>query len=145
MALFVIRFNCYILKSCSCKIFLNKTIEIIPTFHFSHLSTASFSFLWIILTNVPMLWANVCIFLNQLEKLEAAKGAYLWLPSLTFGYLTFPYPTFGYLTLPLVNLPYLSLPSLSFPFLSLRLRKVLREHSSIVKLRQGTGMARDGP
>ena len=35
----------------------------------------------------------------QLEKLEAAKAAYLWLPFLTFGYLF----------LPLVNFPYLSL------------------------------------
>ena len=34
--------------------------------------------------------------LNQLEKLEAAKAAYLWLPFLTFPCL--PLVTFGYLS-----------------------------------------------
>ena len=31
-----------------------------------------------------------CINFNQLDKLEAARTAYLWLTSLTFGYLTLP-------------------------------------------------------
>ena len=29
--------------------------------------------------------------MNQLEKLEAARSAYLWLPFLTFRYMSWPY------------------------------------------------------
>ena len=36
---------------------------------------------------------------NQLEKLEAARSAYLWLP-LVFGYLWLPFLIFGYLSWP---------------------------------------------
>ena len=56
--------------------------------------------------------------LNQLEKLEAAKAAYLWLPSDTFGYLSLPFLTCPYLSLPVLTCPYLSLPFLTFPYLS---------------------------
>ena len=42
--------------------------------------------------------------LNQLEKLEAAKAAYLWLPLVTFPYLTLPFLTFPYLSLPFLTL-----------------------------------------
>ena len=31
------------------------------------------------------------LYLYHLEKLEAARSAYLWLPFLTFGYLSWPY------------------------------------------------------
>ena len=37
--------------------------------------------------------------INQLEKLEAARSAYLWLP-LVFGYLWLPFLIFGYLSWP---------------------------------------------
>ena len=39
------------------------------------------------------------IFRNQLEKLEASKAAYLWLPLVIFPYLLLPL-TFPYLSLP---------------------------------------------
>ena len=48
---------------------------------------------------------------NQLEKLEAARSAYLWLPLVTFGYLWLTLVTFGYLWL-----PFLALLSLSRPY-----------------------------
>ena len=50
---------------------------------------------------------------NQLEKLEAARSAYLCLPFLTFPYLSLPFLTFPYLPL------HLSLPFLTKPYLSL--------------------------
>ena len=37
---------------------------------------------------------------NQLEKLEAARSAYLWLPLFIFGYLWLPLVTFPGLTEP---------------------------------------------
>ena len=37
---------------------------------------------------------------KQLEKLEAARSAYLWLPLVTFGYIWLPLVTFGYLSWP---------------------------------------------
>ena len=37
---------------------------------------------------------------NQLEKLEAARSAYLWLPLVTFGVLSWPYLAFLGLTGP---------------------------------------------
>ena len=54
---------------------------------------------------------------NQLEKLEAAKGAYLWLPLVTFK-------TFGLVTLPIPTFPYFSLAfftflSISWPYFAL--------------------------
>ena len=47
---------------------------------------------------------------HQLEKLEAARSAYLCLPLFIFGYLWLPLVTFGYLWLPLVTFGYLSWP-----------------------------------
>ena len=51
---------------------------------------------------------------NQLEKLEAARSAYLCLPSLTFPYLSLPFLTFPNLSLPFHTFPYLSLSLPSF-------------------------------
>ena len=51
---------------------------------------------------------------NQLEKLEAAKAAYLWLPFLTFPCL--PLVTFGYLSLPFLTFPYWTLFILTEPY-----------------------------
>ena len=55
---------------------------------------------------------------NQLEKLEAAKAAYLWFPLVTFSY-PWLLVTLCNLMLPLVTFPYLTLPYLSLPFLTL--------------------------
>ena len=41
-------------------------------------------------------WIDVSI--KKLEKLEAAKVAYLWLPFVTFCYLSLPFLTFPYLS-----------------------------------------------
>ena len=46
---------------------------------------------------------------NQLEKLEAARSAYLWLLLLAFAYLCLPLLTFAYLCLPLLSSAYLCL------------------------------------
>ena len=58
--------------------------------------------------------------INQLEKLEAAKSAYLWLLLIIFGYLSSPFVTFHYLSLPFPTFPYLSLPFLTGPYWALR-------------------------
>ena len=42
---------------------------------------------------------------NQLDKLEAAKAAYLWLPLIAFGYLTI-----SDFSLPFIFFPFLSFP-----------------------------------
>ena len=55
----------------------------------------------------------IILFDNQLEKLEAARSAYLFLPFLTFPYLSLPFLTFPYLSLPFFTFPYLSLPFLA--------------------------------
>ena len=59
--------------------------------------------------NIYLKMINICI--NQLEKLEAAKSAYLWLPYHTLPFLTFllgpwylallglPWPALAYLGL----------------------------------------------
>ena len=57
------------------------------------------------------------IILNQLEKLEAAKTAYLRFPLVTFPYLWLPFLTFGYLSLLLVNFPYRSLTLVTFGYI----------------------------
>ena len=49
---------------------------------------------------------------NQLEKLEAARSAYLCLPYLSLPFLT-PFLTFPYLALLCLTLPYLALLSLT--------------------------------
>ena len=43
---------------------------------------------------------------TQLEKLEAARSAYLWLPLFIFGYLWLPLVTFGYWAILGLNRPY---------------------------------------
>ena len=44
---------------------------------------------------------SICnIIINQLEKLEAVRSAYLWLPFVTFGYLWLHLVTFPGLTEP---------------------------------------------
>ena len=62
-------------------------------------------------------------YMNQLEKLEAARSAYLCLPFLTYPYLSLPFLTFPYLSLhlslPFLTKPYLSLLSLTKPYLAL--------------------------
>ena len=64
-------------------------------------------------------WIDVSI--KKLEKLEAAKVAYLLLPFVTFCYLLLPFVTFPYLSLPFLTFPYLSLPFLSLtgPYIAL--------------------------
>ena len=53
---------------------------------------------------VQVVIVSICNFtFNQLEKLEVARSAYLWLPLVTFDYLR----------LPLLWLPFLALLSLS--------------------------------
>ena len=66
--------------------------------------------------------------INQLEKLEAAKAAYLWLPLdnvgyLWLAYLSLPVLTFSFLPL---NLSYISLPVLTFPFLTYDLSDIMK-------------------
>ena len=56
---------------------------------------------------------------NQLEELEAARTAYLWLPILTSGYLSLPLVISPYLPLPPLSLLFPTFPYLSLPFLSL--------------------------
>ena len=58
----------------------------------------------------------------QLQKLECAKSAYLWVTVgclwshlVTFPYIWLPFLTFGYLSLPLVTFPYFWLPFLTVP------------------------------
>ena len=61
---------------------------------------------------------------NQLEKLEAAKPAYLWIPLDTFGYLcslSFPYLSVLFLTFPYLWLSFLTFGSLTFLYLLLPL------------------------
>ena len=53
-------------------------------------------------------------YINQLEKLEAAKAA-------SFGYFWLPLVAFGCLSLPLVTFPYIWLPFLTFHYLYLAL------------------------
>ena len=53
---------------------------------------------------------------NQLEKLEAARSAYLELPLVTFGYLWLPLVTLDYLWLPLVTGPNWALLGLTRPY-----------------------------
>ena len=48
---------------------------------------------------VRVISKKTLIGLNQLEKLEAAKTAYLWLPFLTFSYLSLPILTVPYCAL----------------------------------------------
>ena len=43
---------------------------------------------------------------KQLEKLEAARSAYLWLPLFIFGYLWLPLVTFGYWAILGLHRPY---------------------------------------
>ena len=60
------------------------------------------------------------VWINQLEKLEAARSAYLCLPSLTFPYLSLPFLTFPNLSLPFHTFPYLSLLTFPWPYLALQ-------------------------
>ena len=73
---------------------------------------------------------NTFYLLDQLEKLECAKAAYLllpliinylWLPFLTIPYISLPFLTFLYLSYPFLTFPYLYLPFLTFPNLFLNL------------------------
>ena len=60
----------------------------------------------------------------QLQKLECAKAAYLWLPFLSFGYLSFPSLSLPFLTFPYLSLSFLTFPYLSFPYLPCRSQKL---------------------
>ena len=55
---------------------------------------------------------------NQVEKLEAARSAYLRLPLFIFDYLLLPFITFCYLWLPLVTFGYSWLHLVTFPGLT---------------------------
>ena len=62
--------------------------------------------------------------MNHLEKLEAARSAYLLLPLATFGYLSWPHTaslglTGSYWTLPGLTGPYFALLGLTGPYFSL--------------------------
>ena len=82
--------------------------------------------------HLPLTSTYLSLTIYQLEKLEAVRSAYLWLPLIIFPYhpylffpylslpfLTLPYLLFPYLSLPFPSFPYLSLPFLTFPYLSL--------------------------
>ena len=82
--------------------------------------------------HLPLTSTYLSLAIYQLEKLEAVRSAYLWLPLIIFPYhpylffpyfslpfVTLPYLLFPYLSLPFPSFPYLSLPFLTFPYLSL--------------------------
>ena len=69
------------------------------------------------LCNGHQCWFTV----NQLEKLEAARSAYFWLPLFIFGYLSWPYWAFLGLTVPYwallgLTVPYWALLDLTGPY-----------------------------
>ena len=72
-----------------------------------------------------------CINFNQLEKLEAARSAYLWLPFLTFPYLSLPILPFPYLSLPFLTYPYLSFPFLTFPVLMSKQQQTIKNERKL--------------